>query len=105
MYQQYLESKQKQDKEKKKKEKKKQKKNDKKNKKKQEKLLPTTKNTTGKLVSRFTYKCLYHNVFTTYLHHFLPNDLNLLKNIIQDVITTSTSPPKRRTITLIANSI
>jgi hypothetical protein len=36
------------------------------------------------------------------LHHFLPNDLHLLKDIIQDIITTSTSPPKRCTITLIA---
>jgi hypothetical protein len=38
---------------------------------------------------------LYDDVFTTYLCHFLPNDLHLLKNIIQDIITTSTSPPKR----------
>jgi hypothetical protein len=37
-----------------------------------------------------------------YLRHFLPNDLQLLKDIIQDIITTSTSPPKRCTITLIA---
>jgi hypothetical protein len=36
------------------------------------------------------------------LHHFLPNDLHLLKGIIQDIITTSTSPPKRCTITPIA---
>jgi hypothetical protein len=33
------------------------------------------------------------------LPHFLPNDLHLLKDIIQDIITTSSSPPKRCTIT------
>jgi hypothetical protein len=37
-----------------------------------------------------------------YLHHFLPNDLCLLKDIIQDIITTLTSPPNRCTITPIA---
>ncbi len=37
--------------------------------------------------------------FTMYLHHFLPNDLHLLKDTIQDNITTSTSPPKRCTKT------
>jgi hypothetical protein len=45
---------------------------------------------------------LYHDVFTTYLCHFLPNDLHLLKDIVQDIITTSTSAPKRCTITPIA---
>jgi hypothetical protein len=30
-----------------------------------------------------------------YLHHFLPNDLCLLKDIIQDIMTTLTSPLKR----------
>jgi hypothetical protein len=33
------------------------------------------------------------------LCHFPPNDLSLLKDIIQDIITTSTSPPKRCTKT------
>jgi hypothetical protein len=37
-----------------------------------------------------------------YLRHFLPNDLCLLKDIIQDIITTLTSPPKRCTKTPIA---
>jgi hypothetical protein len=40
--------------------------------------------------------------FTAYFPHFLSNDLHLLKDIIQDIITTSTSPPKRYTITPIA---
>jgi hypothetical protein len=54
------------------------------------------------LLSNPPSQCLYHDVFTTYLRHFLPNDLHLLKDIIQDIITTSTSPPKRCTITPIA---
>jgi hypothetical protein len=29
---------------------------------------------TGKLASSVTSKCLYHDVFTMYLHHFPPND-------------------------------
>jgi hypothetical protein len=45
---------------------------------------------------------LYHDIFTMYLCHFLPNDLHLLKDIIQDIITTSASLPKRCTITPIA---
>jgi hypothetical protein len=36
------------------------------------------------------------------LRHFLPNDLSLLKDIIQDIITTLASLPKRCTKTLIA---
>ncbi len=62
--------------------------------------LLTAKNITGKLASRVNSQCLYHDVFTTYLHHFLPNDLCLLKVIIQDIITTLTSLPKRCTKTL-----
>ncbi len=64
--------------------------------------LLTAKNITGKLASRVNSQCLYHNVFTMYLCHFLPNDLCLLKDIIQDIITTLTSPPKRCTKTPIA---
>ena len=83
MYQKYLESKQKQEEEKKKKrEKETKKKMTKKQKKNQEKLLPTAKIRTGKLASRVNFQCLYPNVFTTYLCHFLPNDLHLLKNTI-----------------------
>jgi hypothetical protein len=37
-----------------------------------------------------------------YLHHFLPNDLCLLKHIIQDIMTPLTSLPKRCTKTLAA---
>jgi hypothetical protein len=34
---------------------------------------------TGKLASSITSQCLYHVVFTMYLHHFLPNDLYFLR--------------------------
>jgi hypothetical protein len=34
-----------------------------------------------------------------YLHHFPPNDLSLLMDIIQNIITTSNLPPKRCTKT------
>jgi hypothetical protein len=54
---------------------------------------------TGKLVSSVTSQCLNHDVFTMYLHHFLSNDLYFLKDIIQEIITTLTSPPNRCTIT------
>jgi hypothetical protein len=102
MYQQYLESKQTQEEEKKKREKETKEKKTKKQKKNQEKLLPTAKNRTGKLASRVNSQCLYHDVLTTYLCHFLPNGLRLLKDIIQDIITTSTSPQNRCTKTPIA---
>jgi hypothetical protein len=36
------------------------------------------------------------------LHHFLPNDLYFLNDIIQDIIATSTSLPKRCTKTPVA---
>ncbi len=51
----------------------------------------------GKLAPSITSQCLYHDV--TYLHHFLPNDLYFLKDIIQDIITNLTSPPNRCTVT------
>jgi hypothetical protein len=57
---------------------------------------------TGKLASSVTSQCLYHNVFTMYLNHFLPNDLYFLKYTIQQIITNSTSPPNRCTITPVA---
>ncbi len=38
-------------------------------------------------------------MFITYLRHFNQNDLSLLKDIIQNIITISTSPPKRCTKT------
>jgi hypothetical protein len=34
-----------------------------------------------------------------YLRHFLPNDLYFLKDTIQEIITNSTSPPNRCTVT------
>jgi hypothetical protein len=58
---------------------------------------------TGK--SSVTSQCLYHDVFTMNLHHFLPNDLYFLKDIIQEIITTLTSPPNRCTITPVAKVI
>jgi hypothetical protein len=57
---------------------------------------------TGKLASSVTSQCLYHDVFTMYLHHFLPNDIYFLKDIIKEIITTLTSPPNRCTITPVA---
>jgi hypothetical protein len=54
---------------------------------------------TGKLASSVTSQCLYHDVFTMYLRHFLPNDLYFLKYIIQKIITNSTSPPNKCTMT------
>jgi hypothetical protein len=47
---------------------------------------------TGKLASSVTSQCLYHDVFTMYLRHFLPNDLYFLKYIIQVIIPNSMSP-------------
>jgi hypothetical protein len=64
--------------------------------------LLTAKNRTGKFASRVNSQCLYPDVFTTYFCHLLSNDLCLLKDIIQDIITTLTSPPKRCTKTPIA---
>ena len=40
---------------------------------------------TRKLASSVTSQCLYHDVFTMYLHHFLPNDLYFLKYTIQQI--------------------
>jgi hypothetical protein len=54
---------------------------------------------TGKLASSVTSQCLYHDVFTMYLRHFLPNDLYFLKHIIQKIIINSTSLPNRCTMT------
>ncbi len=57
---------------------------------------------TGKLASSVTSQCLYHDVFTMYLRRFLPNDLYFLQDIIQEILTNSTSPPNRCTITPVA---
>jgi hypothetical protein len=65
--------------------------------------LLTAKKMTRKLASRVNSQFLYHDVFATYFCHFLLHDLCLLEDIIQDIITTLTSPPNRCTITPIAN--
>ena len=59
-------------------------------------------NRTGKLASSITSQCLYDDVFTMYLRHFLPNDLYFLKYTIQQIITHSTSLPNRCTMTPLA---
>ncbi len=53
----------------------------------------------GKLASSVTSQCLYHDIFTMYLRHFLPNDLYFLKYTIQQIIINSTSPQNRCTMT------
>ncbi len=45
------------------------------------------KYSTEKSASSITSKCLYHDVFTMYMCHFLPNDFNFLKYTIQQIIT------------------
>jgi hypothetical protein len=57
---------------------------------------------TGKLASSVPSQCLYHDVFTMYLHDFLPNDLYFLKYTIKEIITNSTSPPNSCTLTPVA---
>jgi hypothetical protein len=57
---------------------------------------------TGKLASSVTSQCLYHEVFTMYLRHFLPNALNFLKSTIQKITTNSKSLPNRCTMTSVA---
>ncbi len=85
--------------EKKRKAKKKRKDEEKKKKKRnQEKLLPTAKNRTGNLPSQVAGKCLYHDVFSTTMHHFAEDDIYQLKDVIQDIMTTSSLVPKRCTI-------
>jgi hypothetical protein len=54
---------------------------------------------TGKLASSVTSQRLYPNVITTYLCNFLPNDIYFLMYIIQVIITNSTTPPNRCTMT------
>jgi hypothetical protein len=41
---------------------------------------------------------LYHDVFSMYMHHFVQDDPHSLKDVIQDIISTSSSLPKRCTI-------
>ncbi len=85
-------------KEKKEKQKRKEEKKKKKSKRNCDKLLPTAMNRTGNLSSRVAGQLLYHDVFSTYMCHFVQDDLYPLKDAIQDFMTTSSSLPKRCTI-------
>jgi hypothetical protein len=46
------------------------------------------------LQSRVAGRCLHHDVFSMYMHHFVQNDIHPLKDVIQDIMTTSSSLPK-----------
>ncbi len=48
--------------------------------------------------SRVASQCLYRDVFSTYMRHIIQNDLHSVKDVIKDIMTTSTSLPKRCTI-------
>ncbi len=96
MFQQYMESKKQEEEEKKKiKRKRKEKKKLKRN---LEKLLPTAKNRTRNLQVRVAGQLLYHDVFSMYMHHFIQDDPHSLKALIQDIMNTLSSLPKRCTI-------
>ncbi len=70
----------------------------KKSKKNHDKLLPTAKKRAGNLQSRVAGQLLYHDVFSTCMHYFVQDDPHPLKYVIQDIMTTSSSLPKRCTI-------
>jgi hypothetical protein len=70
----------------------------KKSKRNHDKLLPTAKNRSGNLQSRVAGQLLYHDVFSTYMCHFVQDDPHTLKYVIQDIMTTLSSLPKRCTI-------
>ncbi len=48
--------------------------------------------------SRVAGQLLYHDVFSTYMRHFVQDDPHSLKDVIQDIRITSSSLPKRCTI-------
>jgi hypothetical protein len=50
------------------------------------------------LQSRVAGQPLYHDVFSTYMRHFVQDDPHPLTDVIQDIMTTSSSLPKRCTI-------
>ncbi len=50
------------------------------------------------MLSRVAGKLLYHDVFSTYMCHFVQDDLHPLKSVVQDIMSTSGSLPKRCTI-------
>jgi hypothetical protein len=87
---------------KKEKKKRKEEKRKKKSKRNLDELLPTTKNRTGNLQSRVSGQLLYHDVFSTYMRHFVQDDPHSLKYVIQDIMSTSSSLPKRCTIGALA---
>jgi hypothetical protein len=60
----------------------------KKSKRNHDKLFPTAKNRTGNLQSRVFGQLLNHDVFSTYMHHFVQDDPHPLKDVIQDIMTT-----------------
>jgi hypothetical protein len=72
------------EKEKKEKKKRKEEKKKKKSKRNHDKLLPTAKNKTGNLQSRVVGQLLYHDVFCTYMRHFVQDDPHPLKDVVQD---------------------
>jgi hypothetical protein len=49
-------------------------------------------------LSRVASQCLYHDVFSAYMCHFVQDDIYQLKDVIQDIMTTSSLVPKRCTI-------
>jgi hypothetical protein len=62
------------------------------------KVLPTTSNRTGNLPSKVAGQLFYHDVFSTFVRHFVQGDIYPLKNVIQNIMTTSSSLSKRCTI-------
>ncbi len=48
--------------------------------------------------SRVAVQLLYHDVFSMYMHYFVQDDRHPLKDVIQDIMTTSSLVPKRCTI-------
>ncbi len=85
-------------KEKREKKKRKEEKKKKKSKRNHDKLLPTAKNRSENLQVRVAGQLLYHDVFSMYMRHFIQDDPHSLKDIIQDIMNTSSSLPKRCTI-------
>ena len=61
-----------------------------------DKPFSTAKNRTGQ--SRVASQLLYHDVFSMYMCHFVQDNPHPLKDIIQDIMNTSSSLPKRCTI-------
>jgi hypothetical protein len=63
-----------------------------------DKLHNTAKNRTGHLQGNVAGQILYHDVFSTYMRHFVQDDPHSLKDVIQDIMSTSSSMPKRCSI-------